>query len=54
MSIIDRNELLTIYGGAVLSTVVNAIVRAVNAALEIGRALGSAIRRGVSGKACSV
>lgn len=50
----NKEELLLIYGGAVISgAILNAVVRVVNAALEVGRTLGSAIRRGISGKICS-
>lgn len=50
----NKEELLLIYGGAAISgAILNAVVRVVNAALEVGRTLGSAIRRGISGKICS-
>ena len=50
---IIKEELLLIKGGASISgTLINAIVRAVNAALEFGRTLGSSIRRGIAGKTC--
>ncbi len=40
-----REELVLIVGGSSISgTVLNAVIRAVNAALEVGRSLGTAIR----------
>ncbi len=51
---LKEEELLLINGGSsITGTILNAIVRAVNAALEVGRTLGSAIRRGMSGKICT-
>jgi hypothetical protein len=50
-----KEELVLVVGGSSLSgTVLNAVIRAVNVAFEIGRALGSAIRRIKSGQRCSV
>ena len=41
-----KEELFLIVGGSSISgTVLNAVIRAVNAALEVGRSLGTAIRR---------
>lgn len=48
----NKEELLNIYGGALSGAVVNALVRAINAVLEVGRSLGSAIRRITSGTSC--
>ena len=49
----NREELLLIIGGSSISgTVLNAVVRAINAALEVGRSLGTAIRRIKTGQAC--
>ena len=49
-------ELMLIIGGAsvasISGTVLNAVVRAVNAALEVGRSLGSSLRRSITGKLC--
>lgn len=50
-------ELMLIIGGAsvasISGTVLNAVVRAVNAALEVGRSLGTAIRRIKTGQICT-
>ncbi len=42
-----KEELVLVVGGAssITGTVLNAVIRAVNAALEVGRSLGTAIRR---------
>jgi len=51
-----KEELVLVVGGAssLSGTVLNAVIRAVNVAFEIGRALGSAIRRIKTGQTCSV
>ena len=51
----DREDLLLVIGGAstISGTVLNAVVRAVNAALEVGRSLGTAIRRIKTGQYCT-
>lgn len=56
MKVIDNDdELLAIYGGINLSSsFLNAISNAAKIILEIGRSVGSAIRRSISGKTCPV
>ncbi|NLL45052.1 MAG: hypothetical protein GX247_05250 [Mollicutes bacterium] len=55
MNILERNELLKIVGGISISgTLINSIVRGINALLEVGRSLGSAIRRIVSKNICPI
>lgn len=50
-----REELVLIVGGSSISgTVLNAVIRAVNAALEVGRSLGTAIRRIRTKQACPI
>lgn len=52
---LNKQELLNISGGATWSaSLLNAISRAVTTLLDLGRSLGTAIRRGVSGKVCPV
>lgn len=47
----QNSELVKIQGGAAISsTAINAIIRAVNLSLELGRIVGSAIKRKISGK----
>ena len=49
----NREELIIVVGGTSISgTVLNAVVRAINAALEVGRSLGTAIRRIKTGQTC--
>ena len=42
---IKNKELLTIIGGGISGTLLNSIVRGINSLLDLGRSLGSAIRR---------
>ena len=53
MHILDKNELLKIEGGISISgTLINSFARGINALLELGRSLGSAIRRVVGRNLC--
>lgn len=53
MNILKRDELLQIIGGVSISgTLINSFVRGINAILEVGRSLGSAIRRIVDKNIC--
>lgn len=54
MRMIDRDEeLLAICGGISLSSsFLNAVSNTAKIILEIGRSVGSAIRRSISGKTC--
>ena len=50
-----KEELVLIVGGSNISgTILNAIVRAINAALEVGRSLGTAIRRVKTRQICPI
>ena len=54
---LNDKELMSIEGGAsnwLTAAFVNATARAINTVLDVGRSLGSAIRRVFSGKVCSV
>lgn len=54
MKELTNNELMNIEGGASFSaTLLNAASRAIATLLELGRNLGSAIRRTISGRYCS-
>lgn len=55
MKELNNKELMKIEGGAswLTASFLNSAARAVETVLEIGRSLGSAIRRMVSGKYCS-
>ena len=48
------NEKFEINGGAVTSTVINSIARLINTVYNIGRAVGSTIRRAVGRKSCPI
>ena len=49
-------ELMDIMGGAnwISASFINAAARAIDTLMNVGRSLGSAIRRAFSGKVCSV
>lgn len=50
---IDINNLALIEGGSSISgTLINALTGGIKIILELGRSLGSAIKRGSSGKYC--
>lgn len=50
---LEKGELIKVMGGISLTgTMINSISRAINALLEAGRSLGTAIRRLLSGKLC--
>lgn len=46
------NKLKEIYGGALSGTVLNAISRLINTLLDLGRAIGSSIRRSQTNNKC--
>lgn len=50
---LTKEEQLNIYGGSVSSTMVNAIVKGINILIELGRSLGSSIRRISDNNMCS-
>ena len=49
-----NNEMEEIPGGAIASSFINAITKAVNTIYNLGKQTGSALRRIVSGKYCSI
>ena len=52
---LNNKELMNIEGGASLTAAfLNAAARTIETVMDIGRSLGSAIRRAFSGKVCSV
>lgn len=54
MKELNKNELMKVTGGSISASFLNAIARGIDTVLEIGRSLGSALRRFLSGKKCSV
>ena len=53
---LKREELLSISGGASLTSAawLNAAARAITTLVDLGRSLGTAIRRSISGKVCKI
>lgn len=51
---LEKQELLTIIGGSISGTLLNSIVRGINAILDLGRSLGTAIRRLGTNSICQV
>ena len=49
---LEKKELLNINGGSVSGTMINAFSKALNSLLDLGRSLGTAIRRTSSGNLC--
>lgn len=50
----NKEELINIYAGAVSGTIINALVRGLTFALELGRSLGTAIRRTKNKNLCNI
>lgn len=52
---IEKNELLQIVGGInITGSLLNSIYRSINAIMDVGRSLGSAIRRFFGSNMCSI
>ncbi len=55
MQVLEEKELLQIVGGInITASLLSAIVRGVNTIYEIGKSVGSALRRVQAGKICPV
>lgn len=52
MHSLQKEELLQIQGGAITGTYINALVKGIEALLELGRSFGTAIRRWMDGSVC--
>ncbi|MDD2392321.1 MAG: hypothetical protein PHU94_05255 [Bacilli bacterium] len=53
MRVLNKNELIDIKGGINLTgTLISSIIKGVNTFLDLGRSLGSSLRRSFSGKTC--
>ncbi len=50
----EKEELLQIVGGGITASLINSIYRGINSILDLGRSLGSAIRRIGGGKMCPI
>lgn len=53
LRVLEKQELLEITGGAISGTMINALVRGFSAIIDLGRSLGTAIRRIQTGQYCS-
>ncbi len=51
---LTKKELLNIVGGGLTASMLNAFIRGVNTILDLGRSVGSGIRRISNGSLCSV
>ena len=51
---LKKEEMKNVTGGAITSAMLNAITKAVNTIYELGRQTGSAVRRLINGKYCSI
>lgn len=47
-----REELLNIKAGNVTASYITALVRGINSLLDLGRSLGTALRRALTGLSC--
>lgn len=55
MQKLDKKELLQIVGGIkITAALLSSIVRGINSLMELGRSVGSALRRGQEGKLCPI
>ena len=51
---LTNKELLEINGGAITVAFINAMARGISTILDVGRSLGTAIRRIFGGSICSI
>lgn len=49
---LQKTELLNINGGSISGNMINAFSKAINTILDLGRSMGTAIRRIVTGNLC--
>lgn len=52
--ILKENELKLITGGTITATFINAVVKGISLIAELGKSLGSTIRRITSDKTCKI
>lgn len=50
---LTKKELFAVEGGAISATYINALVKGIEALLELGRSLGTSIHRWMNGSVCS-
>ena len=51
---LQEKEMESVVGGAITSSIINAIAKAINTIYELGKETGSAIRRLTTGKYCNI
>ncbi len=51
---LKKEEMLEINGGGISGTLINSIIRGINSILELGRSLGTAIRRLTANNLCQL
>lgn len=51
---LKKQELIEIYGGGITGTLINSFIRGINVILDLGRNLGTSIRRLGSKKICKI
>lgn len=51
---LEKEEMLKINGGGISGTIINSIIRGLNSILELGRSLGTAIRRLTANNLCQL
>lgn len=54
MEKLEKDQLLKITGGGISATLLNALARSIDVFLEVGRTIGSAVRRIISGSKCVI
>jgi len=52
MKDLNKEELLNVDGGSISGTLISSLTRGINTLLDMGRSLGTAIRRIGSGNVC--
>ncbi len=50
----NREELINVKGGAINASALNAVMRTFNTIIEVGRIVGTAIKRRIDGKSCKL
>ena len=51
---LTEQQMKSIYGGSITGAMINSLVRGINALLDLGRSLGTAIRRISGNSICSL
>lgn len=52
---LEKEELLQVVGGIdITGTLISSLYKAISTVMDVGRSLGSAIRRAIGGKFCSI